>query len=105
MSEIASASDEQSTGISQIAQAVNELDLVTQQNATMVQQAATAAADMEEHAQQLNNMVAPIQLQQEADIYNTVKKQTLNRPLSITEKKRKETALDHINPEGEWESF
>ena len=105
MSEIASASDEQSTGISQISQAVNELDLVTQQNATMVQQAATAAADMEEHAQQLNNMVAHIQLQQEADIYNTVKKQPLNRPLSITEKKRKETALDHINPEGEWESF
>jgi len=105
MSEIASASDEQSTGINQIAQAINELDLVTQQNAAMVEQAATAAADMEEHAQQLNNMVAHIQLQQEADIYVTAKKQLSNLPLSIIEKNRKETVLDQINPEGEWESF
>jgi methyl-accepting chemotaxis protein len=105
MSEIASASDEQSTGINQIAQAVNELDLVTQQNATMVQQAATAAASMEEHAQQLNNMVAHIRLKQEAGVYDTAKTQLLNRPLSITEKNRSDTALDHMHSEGDWESF
>lgn len=47
MGEITSASDEQSAGINQISQAVNEMDLVTQQNAAMVEEAALAAGDLE----------------------------------------------------------
>ncbi len=43
MGEIASASDEQSRGISQIGQAVAEMDGVTQQNASLVQESAAAA--------------------------------------------------------------
>lgn len=58
MAEITSASDEQSTGINQIAQAVNEMDLVTQQNAAMVEQAATIAHDVEEHASNLDGIVS-----------------------------------------------
>lgn len=44
MGEIASASDEQSKGISQVGQAVAEMDSVTQQNAALVQEASRAAA-------------------------------------------------------------
>jgi methyl-accepting chemotaxis protein len=58
MAEIASASEEQSTGINQIAQAVNEMDLVTQQNATMVEQAAGTATNVEQHARNLDQIVA-----------------------------------------------
>lgn len=38
MGEIASASDEQSRGIDQVALAVSEMDRVTQQNASLVQE-------------------------------------------------------------------
>ncbi|QHM73209.1 methyl-accepting chemotaxis protein [Mixta intestinalis] len=104
MSEIASASDEQSSGINQIAQAVNELDLVTQQNATMVEQAAAAALNMEAHADSLGKMVAHIRLKGSEN-----KTRVLNRPLLKSpvksEKKRKKTELDQIKIEDEWESF
>lgn len=58
MTEITSASDEQSIGINQIAQAVNEMDSVIQQNASMVENAASTAASVEEHANELNQMVS-----------------------------------------------
>ncbi|PQN93353.1 methyl-accepting chemotaxis protein, partial [Shigella dysenteriae] len=47
MGEIASASDEQSRGIVQVALAVSEMDRVTQQNASLVQESAAAAAALE----------------------------------------------------------
>ncbi|MDU4092221.1 MAG: methyl-accepting chemotaxis protein, partial [Pantoea sp.] len=94
-----------STGINQIAQAVNELDLVTQQNATMVEQAATAAISMEEHAGQLGNMVAHIKLKDEMH-YTVIEHQPLLSPAALLpETVRKRNELDHINPIEEWESF
>ncbi len=48
MGEIASASDQQSRGIDQVALAVSEMDRVTQQNASLVQESAAAAAALEE---------------------------------------------------------
>lgn len=53
MSEIASASDEQSRGIDQIGMAVTEMDRVTQQNAALVEQSAAAAASLEVQAGRL----------------------------------------------------
>jgi methyl-accepting chemotaxis protein-1 (serine sensor receptor) len=44
MGEIASASDEQSRGIDQVGLAVAEMDRVTQQNASLVEESAAAAA-------------------------------------------------------------
>lgn len=55
MGEITSASDEQSAGINQISQAVNEMDLVTQQNAAMVEEAALAAGDLEAQSDSTEN--------------------------------------------------
>ena len=105
MAEIASASDEQSSGINQIAQAVNELDLVTQQNATMVEQAASAAISMEDHAEKLAQMVAHIKLKNEGDYAGLDHKPVLNQPAENVEKKRKEKELEHIDAIEEWESF
>lgn len=62
MGEIASASDEQSRGIDQVALAVAEMDKVTQQNATLVEQSTAAATSLEEQASQLNQAVAAFQL-------------------------------------------
>ncbi len=53
MGEIAAASEEQSTGIAQVGRAVTQMDEVTQQNAALVEQAAAAAASLQDQAAQL----------------------------------------------------
>ncbi|MEX9253319.1 methyl-accepting chemotaxis protein [Pseudenterobacter timonensis] len=58
MGEIASASDEQSRGIDQVGQAVAEMDRVTQQNASLVEESAAAALALEEQAARLTEAVA-----------------------------------------------
>jgi len=58
MGEISSASREQEGGITQINQAVTEMDTVTQQNAALVEEAAGAAGSLQEQADRLQQMVA-----------------------------------------------
>ncbi|SPW28310.1 Dipeptide chemoreceptor protein [Edwardsiella tarda] len=62
MLEISSASEEQSRGIAQIAQAINEMDKVTQQNAALVEQSAAAAGALEEQADRLTQTVAQFKI-------------------------------------------
>ncbi len=62
MGEITSASDEQSDGLEQISLAVTQMDQVTQENAALVEQAAAAAASMEEQARRLSSLVGTFQL-------------------------------------------
>ncbi|MGN6229859.1 MAG: methyl-accepting chemotaxis protein [Trinickia sp.] len=64
---ISAASSEQSTGIEQINLAVVQMDSVTQQNAALVEQAAAAAASLEEQAAQLDAAVAAFQLEAHAN--------------------------------------
>ena len=64
MTEIASASDEQSRGIDQVGQAVTEMDRVTQQNASLVEQSAAAAAALEEQASRLSQAVSAFKILQ-----------------------------------------
>ncbi|MGW9901675.1 methyl-accepting chemotaxis protein [Cronobacter sp. 153480017-3] len=66
MGEIASASDEQSRGIDQVGLAVAEMDRVTQQNASLVEQSAAAAAALEEQASRLTQSVAVFRISQSA---------------------------------------
>ncbi|WP_279340945.1 methyl-accepting chemotaxis protein [Janthinobacterium sp. 78] len=62
MSEITSASHEQSAGISEVNQAVTQMDNITQQNAALVEQAAAAAESLQEQAQALIEAVAIFRL-------------------------------------------
>ena len=62
MGEISSASDEQSRGIEQVSLAVSQMDSVTQQNAALVQESATAAAALEDQSEQLRQAVAAFRL-------------------------------------------
>lgn len=57
MQEIAAASDEQNRGITQIAQAMTEMDTTTQQNAALVQESSAAARSLEEQASKLHETV------------------------------------------------
>ncbi|HEY4296911.1 MAG TPA: methyl-accepting chemotaxis protein [Paraburkholderia sp.] len=62
ITEIAHASQEQSTGIDQVNQAVGQMDHVTQQNAALVEQASAAAQSMSDQARDLLEAVAAFKL-------------------------------------------
>jgi aerotaxis receptor len=57
MGEISNASAEQSRGITQVNQAVVQLDAMTQQNAALVEQAAAGAENMRQQAVRLGHLV------------------------------------------------
>jgi len=63
IAEIGSASHEQTTGIEQIGDAVNQLDQVTQQNAALVEESAAAAESLRVQADQLARTVSVFKLQ------------------------------------------
>ena len=58
MTEISAASSEQTSGIEQINQAVTQMDTVTQQNASLVEEAAAAATALQEQAEKLSQVVS-----------------------------------------------
>jgi methyl-accepting chemotaxis protein-1 (serine sensor receptor) len=62
VSEIAAASSEQTAGIEQINLAIAQMDQVTQQNASLVEQAAAASEAMQEQAGNLAHMVGVFKL-------------------------------------------
>ncbi|RPE04634.1 HAMP domain-containing protein [Candidatus Pantoea deserta] len=101
MAEITSASDEQSTGISQIAQAVNEMDLVTQQNASMVEQAAGVARSVEEHARDLESVVSMFSLQRDLPM-NTIEGADVKRVKTAASS---EPVISKKKAEDDWVSF
>ena len=57
VAEIAAASREQSSGIEQVNAAVTQMDQMTQQNASLVEQATTSSRAMAEQAGELNRMM------------------------------------------------
>ncbi|MGS2874166.1 methyl-accepting chemotaxis protein [Enterobacter huaxiensis] len=65
MNEIAAATDEQSRGISQIAQAMAEMDTTTQQNAALVEESSAAASSLEDQAVQLEKVVSIFRVSRE----------------------------------------
>jgi methyl-accepting chemotaxis protein len=62
VAEISAASAEQTNGIEQINLAITQMDQVTQQNAALVEQAAAAAASMQDQAGRLAQMVSIFRL-------------------------------------------
>lgn len=73
--ELSMSAQEQESGITQIGSAVTEMDSVTQQNASLVQQTSAAAASLEQESQRLAEMVAHFKL-------DSSTKATLSRSLS-----------------------
>ncbi|HBV40241.1 MAG TPA: methyl-accepting chemotaxis protein II, partial [Erwinia sp.] len=98
MGEIASASDEQSRGIDQIGIAVTEMDRVTQQNASLVQESATAAAALEAQASRLTQAVAVFRVRKDQSVRAAA---PAPRALKPAQRKAAAPAAD----EGSWETF
>ena len=100
MAEIASASDEQSKGISQVAVAVTEMDSVTQQNAALVEQASQAAVSLEEQASLLNNAVATFKLKDSVTSVGSRPAKSISAPLL-----RPDTGMLSAKSAENWETF
>jgi methyl-accepting chemotaxis protein len=66
MGEITAASQEQTSGIEQINQAITQMDQVTQQNAALVEEASAAAQSLQEQAGSLVQAVSVFKLDQNA---------------------------------------
>ncbi len=62
MSEIASASFEQSQGISQVGSAISQMDTVTQQNAALVEESSGTSTSLEEQSHHLTGIVSTFTL-------------------------------------------
>jgi len=62
MRDIAASSQEQSLGISQVNQAIAQMDNATQQNAALVEEAAAAAAALQDQARELDAIVGTFKL-------------------------------------------
>lgn len=89
MNEIALASREQSAGIAQVNVAVMQMDEVTQQNAALVEQAAAAAASLQDQTENVVGALTVFKLDR------TVPLQAMNRPVVRDTSTRPHLALEH----------
>lgn len=111
MGEITSASDEQSRGIDQVALAVSEMDTVTQQNAALVEQSASAAASLEDQVGQLTMAVASFRLPdtqaagtRSDTLVTTGTLPVLSQPVTSSAALRK-PATESRSSDNNWETF
>ena len=114
MGEITAASQEQTSGIEQINQAITQMDQVTQQNAALVEEAAAAAASLRDQAGNLLQAVSVFKLEdghQSAVLVAPVvtpKAKAVKAPAALPVRSR--VAAVAASPklaiaEGEWERF
>lgn len=116
--EISAGAKEQSSGIGQINTAVAEMDTMTQQNAAMVQESTTAAANMRRHAEHLNQLInsfvlgddAPTQRHQALASSSPSAQGSasgLKRPAlsSLPSSQHSSSAPSSRHAEDEWEAF
>ncbi|WP_145520996.1 methyl-accepting chemotaxis protein [Yersinia mollaretii] len=105
MGEITSASDEQSAGINQIAQAVNEMDQVTQQNAVMVEEAALAASNLETESEALDNIISEFVINKPMEDNGAERKRDKKSARFSSPSVKKEPEIIKNTAEAEWETF
>lgn len=89
MGELTAAGREQETGITQINQAITEMDNTTQQNAALVEQAAAAAGSLQDQASHLVQVVSRFTLDQQ----HTIKRVATPIPVAALKAKAKAIAI------------
>ncbi len=81
--EISTASNEQQDGIEQVNVAITQMDGITQENAALVEQAAAAAASMQDQAMQLSRLVETFKLTASASAPPRPQRQVRPQPRSL----------------------
>lgn len=103
ITEISAGAKEQSVGIGQVNEAVNELDSMTQHNASMVEESSAAAAELREQADRLGKLVGAFKL-------SNTNEQPPSRHIALTATtthSASPTAARRLvsHPQPEWEAF
>ncbi|QGU87825.1 methyl-accepting chemotaxis protein [Erwinia sorbitola] len=101
MGEIASASDEQSRGIDQVGTAVTEMDRVTQQNASLVEESASAAASLEDQASRLTQAVAVFRIARQGSVVAAPLKRPVLKAGALSQSK----GVTSPAADSHWETF
>jgi len=119
MGEITAASQEQTAGIEQVNQAITQMDQVTQQNASLVEEAAAAAASLQDQATDVSRAVSVFKLGQDQLPQATPARRVVGAPArpSVPRSPRAEKGIAAPQPkrvaaaaavsavEGNWEAF
>jgi len=108
MHEISAASVEQSAGIDQVNLAITQMDDVTQQNASLVEESAAAANSLDEQAQALIKTVSTIKLS--SDMLATIQSHSVTQKPTTKISAKKTPSYKKIRPSiitshDDWEEF
>lgn len=101
--EISVAASEQSQGIGQVHQAVDQMDDVTQQNAALVEEASAASRSLMEQAASLNQLVSTFTLVSPSS-FSSASHSSGNRPVPAVPALRTGPAFAAAGDEN-WQSF
>jgi methyl-accepting chemotaxis protein len=107
IADIASANEEQSSGILQVNKAIVQMDEITQQNAAAVEEIASASSAMKEQAQSLKELVAFFNVgEAEISLHKQVAPHKIEKikTLEINRAKISPHHNDHHN-DGDWKDF
>jgi methyl-accepting chemotaxis protein-1 (serine sensor receptor) len=115
MGEILAASQEQSAGIEQVNTAIVQMDEVTQQNAALVEEAAAAAASLNDQASNLSAVVAVFKIHGHQSSMQRINPQArpkviASRPAAAPAKRSIATSTpakiaSNKDSDGDWEQF
>jgi methyl-accepting chemotaxis protein len=108
MDEISAASVEQSAGIDQVNQAITQMDEVTQQNASLVEESAAASTSLEEQAQSLMQAVGVFKLSEasaQQRISGSIATKLDKRQGHGKFSNNKKTKTAAIKSEDDWQEF
>ncbi|MFI8749524.1 methyl-accepting chemotaxis protein [Vreelandella lionensis] len=106
VAEISAGAKEQSVGIGQVNDAVNELDSMTQHNASMVEESSAAAAELREQADRLSTLVGSFKLSNSPSIVDSGRHVSLDQTNKSTLQLASKLPRNLVRqPSPEWESF
>lgn len=109
MDEISAASLEQSGGIDQVNLAVNQMDSVTQQNASLVEESAAAATSLEEQSQNLLEIIEMFKLTAvpaSVAASKSLKKPVLaNAKIGVKSKLKSPSVVPVTSVDDDWQEF
>tara|TARA_R100001039_G_scaffold10096_1_gene5168 strand:+ start:2008 stop:3690 length:1683 start_codon:yes stop_codon:yes gene_type:complete len=106
VAEISAGAKEQSVGIGQVNDAVNELDSMTQHNASMVEESSAAAAELREQADRLSTLVGSFKLSNSPSIVDSGRHVSLDQTNKSTLQLASTLPRNLVRqPSPEWESF
>lgn len=112
--EIAAASQEQASGIRQVNKAISQMDEMTQQNAALVEEAASASESMSKQADYLNQQVAFFHIDNQT-VYQELEETKIHQiapmpsamPKKPSKLKKHESSLNHDDDDDKdgWRDF